>query len=270
MEYNFSNKVSGLKPSAIREILKHSSNPNIISFAAGNPASESFPIVEMQKIANDIFENKGTMALQYGVTEGYGPLRDKLKQRLSEAFNMNNEDDDLIIVSGGQQVIDFSTKALCNEGDIVLCEAPSFVGALNAFKAYNTKLVSIPMESDGMDVAELENTLKTQKNVKMLYIIPSFQNPLGTCTSLEKRKQIYDVCKKYGCIILEDNPYGELRFTGEDIPTIKSMDTDGLVIYAGSMSKVMSAGIRIGFVLANKAIISKLVVMSTRTFSFKF
>ena len=260
MNYSFSDKIKHLKPSAIREILKHTSNPGIIPFAAGNPAAESFPIAQMEEIAADIFKNNPVQAFQYSITEGYPPLREKTRARLAEKWDSVKEFDDLIIVSGGQQGIDLTCKVLCNEGDTVICENPSFIGALNAFRSYNVNLSGIPLEDDGMDINALENALKTQKNVRFIYIIPTFQNPAGICTSFNKRKAIYKLAQKYNVFILEDNPYGELRFSGENIPAIKSMDTDGRVVYAGSYSKILSAGIRLGFVCAPSEIISKITV----------
>lgn len=259
MNYTFSDRISNLHPSAIREILKNS-DPNVISLAAGNPAVESFPIREMQEIANDIFENNAGFAFQYGITEGYPRLRQLVMQRQKEKYGIGTEDDDIMIISGGTQAMDLSTKVLVNEGDTILSEDPAFVGALNTFRSYNAHLVGIPMQDDGMDIEALEKALEENKNVKLLYTIPSFQNPLGTCTSLEKRKAIYALCRKHGVMILEDNPYGELRFDGEDIPTLKSMDTEGIVIYTSSFSKVMSAGIRLGFVIAPKPILDKMAV----------
>jgi len=259
MQYTFSDRISNLHPSAIREILKNS-DPNTISLAAGNPAVESFPVEAMQEIANDIFANNAGFAFQYGITEGYPRLRELVKKRQKEKYGIGTENDDLMIISGGTQAMDLTTKVLANEGDTVISEDPAFVGALNTFRSYNVNLVGVPVEEDGMNIELLEKAIVENKNVKFLYTIPSFQNPLGTCTSLEKRKAIYDLCVKHGVMILEDNPYGELRFTGEDIPTIKSMDTEGIVIYAGSFSKVMSAGIRIGFVIAPKPVLDKMAV----------
>lgn len=259
MNYQFADRINNLKPSAIREILKNS-DPNVISLAAGNPAVESFPVAEMQEIANRIFNEEAGVAFQYGITEGYPRLRKLLRARLAEKFGMTNENDELLVVSGGQQGIDLATKVLCNEGDVIVSENPAFIGALNTFRSYAAVLKGVDVLEDGMDLDALEAAFRDNKNVKMLYTIPSFQNPLGTCTSLEKRRAIYDLCVKYGVVILEDNPYGELRFDGEDIPTIKSMDTKGIVIYCGSMSKVMSAGIRVGFVLAPKEIAAKMTV----------
>ena len=259
MQYTFSDRISNLHPSAIREILKNS-DPNVISLAAGNPAVESFPVAEMKEIADNIFDTASGIAFQYGITEGYPRLRQLVMKRQKEKYGIGNENDDIMIISGGTQAMDLSTKVLVNEGDTILSEDPAFVGALNTFRSYAAHLVGIPMEDDGMDIAALEKALKENKNVKMLYTIPSFHNPLGICTSLEKRKEIYRLCCEYGVMILEDNPYGELRFDGEDIPTLKSMDTEGIVIYTSSFSKVMSAGIRLGFVIAPKPVLDKMAV----------
>ena len=260
MDYVFSERISGLKPSAIREILKYGSDPKMIAFSAGNPAPESFPVSEMQLIASEIFETMPSSALQYGITEGYTPLREKIKERLITKFNSVSQDDDVMVCSGGQQGIELTCKVLCNEHDTVLCEDPSFIGALNAFRSYNVNLKGVKTDSEGIIIESLEEALKTEKNVKFLYTIPTFHNPTGKTLSLERRKEIYRLACKYNIIILEDNPYGELRFKGEDVATIKSLDTEGRVIYCGSFSKILSAGIRLGFVSANKQVISKLTV----------
>ncbi len=246
MNYKFSNKVSGLKASAIREILKFTADPTVISFAAGNPAAESFPVKELEEISAKIYKENPVLALQYSITEGYTPLRDLLKERLAKQSSFNAEIDDLIVTSGAQQANELACKVFLNEGDTLICEAPSFIGSLNAFKSYNVNLAPVEMESDGMNLAKLEETLKSANSPKLIYTIPNFQNPTGLCTSFEKRKAIYELAKKYGVVILEDNPYGEVRFAGENIPSIKSMDTDGIVIYSGTFSKILSPGIRVG------------------------
>lgn len=260
MDYKFSNRISSLKPSLIREILKNSSGTDIIPFSAGNPSPESFPVAAMKEIADSIFDESASAALQYGITEGYLPLRDALKKRMKDKFASGREFDDLIVVSGGQQGIELATKVLCNEGDTVICENPSFIGAENAFRSFNVNLCGVELQSDGINIEKLEAALKTEKNVKILYLIPTFQNPMGITTSLEKRKAVYALAKKYNVMIIEDNPYGDLRFEGEEIPTLKSLDTDGLVIYCGSFSKILSAGIRVGYVLAPSGVIQKMVV----------
>lgn len=261
MEFNFSNRVQSLKPSAIREIFKSLTNPNVISFAAGNPSPLSFPVEKLKVLADKIFEESAASSLQYGITEGYTPLREQVAERLKSKFNTGRGFDETIIVSGGQQGIDLTCKVLCNEGDTVVCENPSFIGALNAFRSYGVNLKGLDVGDDGIDPEELETLLKTDKKVKLIYLIPTFQNPAGITMSLEKRKAVLAVAKKYNVPILEDNPYGELRFAGTDIPTIKSMDDEGIVIYCGSFSKILSAGMRVGFLCGHKDLIQKIVVV---------
>lgn len=267
MEYQFSDKLASLKPSAIREIFKNLTDPSIISFAAGNPATESFPVAELARLSADIFESTPEKALQYSITEGYPPLREAVKKRQKEVFGIGRSsaggdtyNDSTMIVSGGQQGIELACKVFCNEGDTVLCENPTFIGSLNSFRSNGAKTVGVEMEEDGISPDALERAIQTSKNVKLLYLIPTFQNPTGITTSLEKRRCIYEIAKKYSLPILEDNPYGELRFAGDEIPTIKSMDTEGLVIYCSSFSKILSAGMRLGFVVAPEQIISKMAV----------
>ena len=262
MEFKFSDKVQPLKPSAIREIFKSLTNPNVISFAAGNPSPLSFPTDKLQVLANEIFDSQAVFSLQYGITEGYMPLREQVAERLSSKFSTGNKEfDETIITSGGQQAIDLVAKVLCNEGDTVVCENPSFIGALNAFRSHGAVLKGLDVGNDGIDPDELENLLKTDKKVKLIYLIPTFQNPAGITMSLEKRKAVLSIAKKYGVPILEDNPYGELRFSGENVPTIKSMDDEGIVAYTGSFSKILSAGMRVGFLCAHKDLIQKVAVV---------
>ncbi|MDR0314575.1 MAG: PLP-dependent aminotransferase family protein [Oscillospiraceae bacterium] len=260
MEYNFANRISGLVPSVIREILKFTSNPDIISFAAGNPAPEAFPAKEALEISQKLFSTKPVDALQYGVTEGYAPLIEKITEYIKERYNVGRDFDSVIITSGAQQVMDLTTKVLCNEGDVIICEEPSFIGSLNCFKSYGAKLCGVEIEDDGININMLEEKLKEHPNAKFIYTIPNFQNPTGITMSLEKRKAVYALAKKYNKIILEDNPYGEIRVQGEYIPPIKSFDEEGIVIYAGSFSKLFSPGIRVGYVCAPKEILSKMTV----------
>ncbi len=260
MDYRISDKMKALKPSAIREIFKSLADPTIISFAAGNPAPESFPVEALAKISADIFENSSTAALQYSITEGYPALREDVKARLADKFSIGTDNDMTIITSGGQQGIELLCKVMCNEGDVVIAENPSFIGALNAFRSCGAKLVGVDIAEDGMDIDALEAAIKANPRAKILYLIPTFQNPAGTCMSLEKRKAALALAEKYNLLILEDNPYGELRFKGEDIPTIKSMDKNGVVVYSGSFSKILSAGMRVGFICGPEAVVQKMVV----------
>ena len=259
MNYSFSEKVSHLQASAIREILKFTSDPEVISFAAGNPAPEAFPVDEIERISKEIFAQDPILALQYSITEGYPKLREQLKERMMREGNFDPERDELIITSGAQQANELTAKVLCDEGDILVCEAPSFIGSLNAFKSYNVDLQGVQLDEDGIDAEELEKILK-EKNVKLIYLIPNFQNPTGKTTSLERREQVYALAKKYGAVILEDNPYGDLRFAGENIKSIKSMDKEGIVVYSGTFSKVLAPGIRVGYVSGPKEIIQKIIV----------
>lgn len=260
MDYSFSNKVLGLKASAIREILKFTAFPDVISFAAGNPAPEAFPTSEIEEIISRILTENPVAALQYSITEGYTPLRDTLKKRLAAQGSFNPDIDDVIITSGGQQGNELSCKIFLNEGDTLICESPSFIGSINSFKSYNVNLVGVEMDDEGIDPQLLDDALKANKNTKVIYLIPNFQNPTGKCTSYERRKQVYALAQKYDVMILEDNPYGEIRFDGENIPSVKSLDTDGRVIYCGSFSKVLAPGIRVGFVSAPKEAAQKIVV----------
>ena len=260
MEYQFSERVKSLKPSAIREILKNSSDPSVIPLSAGNPAPDAFPYEAVRKISQELLQNTPIDALQYGVTEGYTPLRQHLMGYMAQKHHVGTQDDDILITSGAQQVMDLLTKTLLNEGDTVLCEAPSFIGSLNTFRSYRAKLVGIPMEEDGIDTQKLEEALNTEKNVKYLYTIPNFQNPSGITMSLEKRKKVYELCREHNVIILEDNPYGDLRFAGKSVPAIKTLDTDGHVLYAGTFSKTISPGMRVGFAAGGEALLQKMTV----------
>lgn len=258
MEYRFSDKVLSLKPSAIREILKMTSQPGIISFAAGNPAPDAFPVDHIRAVTEDILSKDPIVALQYSVTEGYAPLREAVKDRLRKKGVFHEGMDDVVITSGGQQASELTCKSFLNEHDVLAAEDPSFVGCLNAFRSYNVDLKGIPMDDEGIRADLLEEQAK--KGIKVLYVIPNFQNPSGRCMSAARRKEVYDIACKYDFIILEDDPYGELRFAGEDIPSIKSLDTEGRVVYAGSFSKVISPGMRVGFVCAAPEIVAKIVV----------
>lgn len=262
MEYTnyMADRVKTMKGSAIREMFKRMADPEIISLAGGNPASELFPADELSKIAGKILMTSPTLALQYGTTDGYVKMRDCARQR-AEKVNSVSENDTILIMTGANQGIDLATKALINKGDKIIVESPSFIGSLNAFRTYESQLVGVSVEADGMSMDELEEKLKTEEGVKFIYTIPTFQNPTGTTMSLEKRKRLMELASKYDVLILEDNPYGDLRFSGEDVPTLKSMDTEGRVIYAGSFSKILSPGMRLGYLVAPSPLAEKIEML---------
>ena len=260
MEYKIADHIAAMKPSAIREIFKVLVDPTVISLAAGSPDPVSFPNKEMAKIGSEIFLNEADVALQYGTTEGYPKLRELTAKRMKEKYNVGTDNDDILITTGGQQSISLFTQVMLNPGDVVVSEDPSFIGALNGFRSMNSKLLSVPMDDEGMRMDKLEELLQTTPNVKFIYVIPTFQNPTGRTMSLERRKQLLEMARKYDVLIVEDNPYFELRYEGEFVPTIKSMDTEGRVIYCGSYSKVLSPGMRLGYCIAAKEIINRMVV----------
>ncbi len=259
----FADRAAKLSGSAIRATFKLLADPSIISFAGGAPSPDIFPCRELEEISARIFRDNGSTALQYGITEGYAPLIDFVKARLVKQ-GVITENDSVIITTGGQQVIDLASRALVNEGDLVAVERPSFVGGLNCFRSYNARMAEIPVEDDGVSTDALEELLNTER-IKLLYTIPTFQNPSGITMSLAKRKRLLELADKYDFYILEDNPYGELRYAGSDVPTIKSMDESGRVIYAGSFSKILSPGLRIGFSSARADILEKMVVIKQIT-----
>lgn len=261
MQYTFSDRIQHVKPSAIREILKViAQNPGIIPFSTGSPSNEAIPVEDIHRIADRIFRENGIASLQYSMTEGYPALRETTAARLKKEFGIGREFDQVIITTGGQQGLSLVPNILCNPGDTVIAESPTFVSGINAMRIHGANVVGIEMDDEGIDLEKLEHAIRTQPHVKLLYLIPTFQNPSGKTMSLARRRAVYELCVRHHIVILEDNPYGELRFRGEDIPTIKSMDDEGIVIYNGSYSKVLSAGMRIGFLCAPGELMQRLIV----------
>lgn len=260
MEFSVSERMKSLKGSAIREMFKAMADPTMISLAGGNPAAELFPNEALAQIASDILKNNPVGALQYGISEGNVALREKIIEFVRDRENIEVSLDEITIVSGGQQAIEITSKILLNEGDSVIVEAPSFVGGLNAFRSYGANLVGVDVESDGMNIEKLKDAIKNTPNVKLIYTIPNFQNPSGVTMSVEKRKAIYEIARDNGIFIIEDNPYGELTFDGVKLPTIKSFDKEGVVLYSGSFSKILAPGLRLGYLIAPKAFSEKVVL----------
>ena len=255
---NFAKRMDGMKASDIRELLKLTTRPEIISFAGGLPAPELFPIEDIKAATDAVMDEQGRAALQYGQTEGYLPLRQKIVERMAAKNAIHTAADNIILTAGSQQGLDYCGKLFLNPGDVVVMESPSYLGAINAFNAYEPKFVEVPTDDNGMIMEELDKVLATTENVKLIYVIPDFQNPSGRTWPLERRKKFLEIINKYGVPAIEDNPYGELRFKGEYQPALKSMDTEGLIIYMGTFSKIMAPGYRIGWTCANDEIIEKL------------
>lgn len=253
-----SNNVGKLKASAIREMFKLMADPEIISLAGGSPDPSLFPSKELAEIAQEILLNNPVAALQYGTTDGYKPFKEAALKR-AQKVGCVAEGDKIIITTGEQQAIDLALKTFINDGECVAVEEPSFVGTLNSIRANGGVLVPVPMDGDGMNMEKFEEALKVNK-VKVLYTIPTFQNPSGITMSLDKRKRLLELASKYDFLILEDNPYGDLRFAGEPVPTIKSLDTEGIVIYCSSFSKILSPGMRLGYLVCNGDVVDRIEI----------
>ena len=262
IEYSefFADRVKPMKGSAIREMFKRMADPEIISLAGGNPASELFPGDELSKIAGKILMTSPTVALQYGTTDGYPKMKLCAIERAQKA-GAYNEGDAVLITTGANQGIDLVAKAIINKGDKIIVENPSFIGSLNAFRAYECELVGVDMENDGIDIDKLKSALDKNPDAKLIYTIPTFHNPTGTTMSLEKRKKLLDLASEHNVLIIEDNPYGDLRFLGEELPTLKSLDSDNRVIYCGSFSKILSPGMRLGYIVGPEPIIEKVEML---------
>lgn len=261
MAVKFSARMDRMKASEIRELLKLTARPDIISFAGGLPAPELFPVKEIAQVSHDLVLEEGQKLLQYAATEGRPSLRAKIAKRMAEKYNTPVDPDDILITTGSQQCLDFAGKLFLNPGDVVLCESPSYLGALNAFNAYEPVFKEVPTDEFGMIPEELDKILATTSNCKFIYVIPEFQNPTGISWSVERRRKFMEVVNKYEIPVFEDNPYGELRYTGTSNPTLKSMDTKGLVSFLGTFSKIFCPGLRLGWIAGPHAIVEKFVMI---------
>ena len=255
---SFAKRMDNVKASDIRELLKVIGQPGIISFAGGLPAPELFPVEEMEKAIDAVLEENGRTALQYGQTEGWKPLRDHIVKRLEEKNDIHTDAAHVLLTAGSQQALDFMGKLFLDPGDVVVLESPSYLGAINAFKQYECQFVEVPTDEHGMIMSELERVLATTENVKLIYVIPDFQNPSGRTWPLERRKAFMDIINRYGVTAIEDNPYGDLRFKGEFLPALKSMDPEENIVYFGTFSKILAPGFRIGWTVASDLITEKL------------
>lgn len=265
MKLSFAKRMSYIKASEIREILKVTEQEDVISFAGGLPAPELFPINEINEINQIVLKEAGTKALQYTTTEGCAPLREWIAKRMNERLGTVLDKDNILITHGSQQGLDLSGKVFLDEGDIVVCESPTYLAAISAFKSYGCNFIEIPTDEHGMVMDVLEDVLSRTENIKLIYVIPTFQNPTGKTWSLDRRRKLAELSSKFGVAVIEDNPYGELRFEGESLPSVKSFDTVGNILCTGSFSKIFCPGFRIGWIAGDKDIIRKYVLVKQGT-----
>ena len=255
---NFAKRMDNIKASDIRELLKIIGNPGIISFAGGLPAPELFPVEEMKAALDAVLDENGRTALQYGQTEGWKPLREHIVKRLEKRNNIHTDPEHILLTAGSQQGLDFMGKLFLDPGDVVVMESPSYLGAINAFKQYECKFAEVPTDENGMIMSELDRILTETEHVKLIYVIPDFQNPSGRTWPLERRKEFMEIINRHHVVAIEDNPYGDLRFKGEYLPALKSMDPEENIVYFGTFSKILAPGFRIGWTVASAAITEKL------------
>lgn len=261
MTTRFARRMEALKASEIREILKVTQRPEVISFAGGLPAPELFPVARLAAATEKVFEEEGTRALQYSTTEGHPPLRRKIAERMKASWGAQVTPEQVLVTSGSQQGLDLTGKLFLDEGDVVLCESPTYLGALSAWNVMRPRWVEVATDDDGMDPSALEAKLRAHPNAKAIYVIPTFQNPSGRTWSLERRRRFMEVVDRHDVWVVEDNPYGELRLEGDPVPSLKSLDTKGRVVALGTFSKVFCPGLRIAWVAADLSVIEKLVIL---------
>lgn len=262
----YSQRSKHAQSSVIRELLKMTQKPGVISFAGGLPSPDAFPIQRFEQACHKVLSEEASQALQYGTTEGYEPLRDLIGRNLRR-YGIRARLENVMITTGSQQALDLIGKLFINRGDRVLVEAPTYLGALQAFNSYGAEYVSVPVDDDGLQTEILENPLRS--GPKFMYVLPNFQNPTGTTLSEGRRHQLVLLADKYGIPIVEDDPYGQLRYEGEHIPPLVVIDRENLcadadfsignVIYLSTFSKTLAPGIRLGWIVAPPEIISKLV-----------
>ena len=264
--FRFSQRASGLRPSAIREILKTTESPDVISFAGGLPAPELFPLEGVRRAVEAVLARDGRAALQYGVTEGCLALREWVAGHLSSS-GIKTSPDEVLITTGSQQALDLIGKVLLDPGDLVLVENPAYVGALQAFRAYEAEVVGLPADAEGIRIDALRDFLRSApRKPKFIYLVPNFQNPTGTSTSGERRREIARVAARAGIPIVEDDPYGQLRYSGEDVPALVAFPEAADWIYLGTSSKILAPGLRVAWmVVADPRLRERLVTAKQAT-----
>ncbi|OPX41979.1 2-aminoadipate transaminase [Ruminiclostridium hungatei] len=260
----FAKRTELLKASEVRELLKLTGKAEIISFGGGLPAEESFPVEEMREICDEILRDCGAKSMQYAVSEGYAGLRENIRELMGQkGIYVNSED--ILITTGSQQGLDLTAKVFLDEGDTVLCESPTYLSAINAFKPFYPRFAEVEMDEDGLVPEALIRRLEENSRVKLLYTVPDYQNPTGRRMSLERRRAIAEIANEYDFIIIEDNPYSELCFDNIKLPPIKSFDTQGRVVYLSTFSKTVCPGYRVGWACASPGIINKYVLFKQGT-----
>ena len=255
----FADRFDGITGSAIRAIFKVLNRPNMISFAGGNPSNDALPNEVCAELAKEVLLSDGKRILQYGATEGYPPFVESLVAYLREQFPFAVEPENVLPLSGSTQGIDLLCKALTNPGDTLLVESPTFLGNMQTLRIYQQKLVPVESDDGGVILSSLENAVKAT-HPKMFYLIPTFQNPSGRTLAADRREAIADMAAKYGFLVIEDDPYRDLRYAGTPLPTVKQYDRSEHVLYMGSFSKIISPGMRVGYMLGNADIIRKCTI----------
>ncbi|UFJ41301.1 PLP-dependent aminotransferase family protein [Brevibacillus humidisoli] len=250
-------RMAQMKASEIRNLLKVTEQPGTISFGGGLPAPELFPLAQLAEVRRLILEEQGQEALQYSTTEGYRPLRDQIAARHNRHGARKITADEIIITSGSQQGLDMIGKVFLDEGDVILCESPTYLGALNAFRGYCPRFVQVETDEDGMDLDELRHTLDHTDEVKLIYVNPDFQNPTGRCWSEERRRQFMWLVQQYDVVVVEDRAYAELRYEGEPRTSLQALDDTGCVVQLGTFSKILCPGFRIGWMIAEQPYMEK-------------
>ncbi|KEK14651.1 aminotransferase [Limosilactobacillus reuteri] len=260
-QFKYSKRVPADGTDAVGAILQAAADPKIISFAGGLPAPELFPVKEMKAAVDKVFEEHGQEAMQYGAAKGVTALREVIQQHVKEKENVDSELDNVLVTTGSEQALDLVGKAFIDPGDTVLVEQPTYLCALDVFRSYGANFASVEMDEDGMKMDALEEALKANPNTKLIYTVPNFQNPTGRTMTEERRKQLAELAEKYDVYVLEDNPYGEIRFSGQHVPAVKSFDKSGHVFYMSTFSKTLAPGFRLGWLVADKAVVNKLTVL---------
>lgn len=260
-QFKYSKRVPADGTDAVGAILQAAADPKIISFAGGLPAPELFPVKEMKAAVDKVFEEHGQEAMQYGAAKGVTALRKVIQQHVKKKENVDSELDNVLVTTGSEQALDLVGKAFVDPGDTVLVEQPTYLCALDVFRSYGANFASVEMDEDGMKMDALEEALKANPNTKLIYTVPNFQNPTGRTMTEERRKQLAELAEKYDVYVLEDNPYGEIRFAGQHVPAVKSFDKSGHVLYMSTFSKTLAPGFRLGWLVADKNVVNKLTVL---------